>query len=192
MATTSFFPSKPFACYGDGGMVFTNNKDMYDKLLSIRIHGKGTNKYDNIRIGINGRLDTIQAAIMLAKYNIFENEIELRQSIAKNYDSGLKGIVKIPFIKDCNISAWAQYSIQSKYREQIINNFNNNKIPSMIYYPKPLPFQKVFSYLNLKKGDFPVCERVCENILSLPMHPYLKIKDQKKIIEVLRKIIERA
>lgn len=187
VAATSFFPAKPFGCYGDGGMVFTNDKDMYDKLLSIRVHGQGSDKYNNVRIGINGRLDTMQAAILLAKFGIFEEEIGLRQEVVKRYADGLSDKVKIPFVKEHNLSAWAQYSILHPERERLIAKLQEEGIPTAVYYPKPLHLQEAFTGLGYKQGDFPVSEEIAGRIFSIPMHPYLEANDQDRIIEVINK-----
>jgi dTDP-4-amino-4,6-dideoxygalactose transaminase len=185
IATTSFFPAKPLGCYGDGGMIFTNS-DKFDQIIrSIRVHGKGTDKYDNIRIGVNGRLDTLQAAILLAKMEIFEEEIQHRQKVAKRYNDFLIDSVTIPYIKNYNVSAWAQYSVQSPERASIIKKLRENNIPTAVYYPKPLHLLTAFKDLKYKEGDFPVAESVSKKIFSLPMHPYLKVDDQKKITDII-------
>jgi UDP-2-acetamido-2-deoxy-ribo-hexuluronate aminotransferase len=186
-AATSFFPAKPFGCYGDGGMTFTDSKELYDKLISIRVHGQGSDKYNNVRIGINGRLDTIQAAILLAKFEIFEEEIMLRQKAAGKYSDGLKKSVTVPFVKQHNLSVWAQYSVMHPERNKIISRLKDNGIPTAVYYPKPLHMQDAFAYLGHRQGDFPVSEAVAQNIFSLPMHPYLDEKDQERIIDIINK-----
>jgi UDP-2-acetamido-2-deoxy-ribo-hexuluronate aminotransferase len=185
VAATSFFPAKPLGCYGDGGMIFTNNEDLYLAMSSIRVHGKGNNKYDNIRLGINGRLDTLQAAILLSKIEIFDEEIMLRQEVAERYSTAFKGSYEIQFIKEKNTSVWAQFSVLHSKRETVIDKLNNKGIPSAIYYPKPLHLQKIFSYLGYCDGRFPVAERVSREIFSIPMYPYLKKEDQDKIIDTL-------
>lgn len=189
IAATSFFPAKPLGAYGDGGMIFSDDKEMFDKLISIRIHGKGSSKYENIRIGVNGRLDTIQAAILLAKFILFDEEIELRQLVAERYNQKLKNYVKIPFVENHNISAWAQYSVQHSGRDRIIENLKKEGIPSAIYYPIPLHLQRAFSHLGYHHGDFPVSEKVSKQIFSLPMYPYLKPDDQGKIIDYIIRCI---
>jgi UDP-2-acetamido-2-deoxy-ribo-hexuluronate aminotransferase len=189
IAATSFFPAKPLGAYGDGGMIFTSDRDMLDQLISIRIHGKGSNKYDNIRVGINGRLDTFQAAILLAKFEIFEQEMELRQQVADRYHSGLLNDVKIPLVKGHNISAWAQYSVCHPRRDKIIRGLASEGIPHAIYYPIPLHLQKAFAHLGYRKGDFPVTENVSGEIFSIPMHPYLDPDTQQKIIDCIRRYI---
>ncbi len=185
IAATSFFPAKPLGCYGDGGAVFTNNDEIVEKLISLRVHGKGSDKYDNIRIGLNGRLDTLQAAILLSKLDVFAKEIELRQEVAQRYSNGLKDIVKVPSIQEGYTSAWAQYSIQSDKRESLMGTLKENDVPTAIYYPKPLHLQTAYAYLGYDEGSMPVSEEVSSKIFSLPMHPYLKEEDQQKIIEVI-------
>jgi len=187
IATTSFFPAKPFGCYGDGGMVFCKTEELYEKLLSLRVHGAGKNKYDNVRIGINGRIDTIQAAILLVKFSIFEDELNLRQKIAARYSKGLMNSVKIPRIKEYNISSWAQYSVCHEKRDQIVDMLKKDGIPTAIYYPIPLHLQTAFSHLGYKKGNFPVSESAADQIFSLPMHPYLTLSEQERIIECVNK-----
>jgi dTDP-4-amino-4,6-dideoxygalactose transaminase len=189
---TSFFPAKPLGCYGDGGMCFTDNDKLAEILRSVRVHGKGSHKYDNVRIGINGRLDTIQAAILNAKFDIFHNEIELRNQVAYRYadllDEKGDSPVQTPYIPEGYISAWAQYSLlakDDKHRAHLKKELKKNSVPTAIYYPKPLHLQSVFKYLGYKIGDFPISEECAKRIFSLPMHPYLKFKDQKKIAKIL-------
>lgn len=187
VAATSFFPAKPLGCYGDGGMVFTNDDRLHDYLTSIRIHGKGSDKYDNIRIGINGRCDTLQAAILLAKFEIFPEEIGLRQDVARRYTEALGASEKIttPFVREGSLSAWAQYSLLSDRKDAILAALAKEKIPTAIYYPKPLHLQGAYKYLGYKPGDFLVSELAAKKIFSLPMHPYLSEEDQKTITDVI-------
>ena len=188
VAATSFFPAKPLGCYGDGGAIFTNDSQLAMKMQSIRVHGSGEDKYDNVRIGINGRLDTFQAAVILEKLKIFDDEIHSRNKIAEIYSRNLTRKVIKPHIPINYISSWAQYSIicdNKSMRDGIIKSLSDNKIPSMIYYRIPLHLQKVFNFLKYKKGDFPISESLANNIISLPMHPYLKRKDQEFIINKL-------
>jgi len=198
IACTSFFPAKPLGCYGDGGMCFTDNDQLADKMNSIKVHGKGSDKYDNIRIGINGRLDTLQAAILLAKFDIFPEEVELRQTVAQSYTDLISynllpdahNPLITPYLPSGARSVWAQYSLLAKdeeHRTALLKNLQYNKIPSAIYYPKPLHRQTAFAYLGYKKGDFPVSEDCANRIFSLPMHPYLEEQDQKMIAEVLNR-----
>ena len=191
VGSTSFFPAKPLGCYGDGGAIFTNNDELANKMRSIRVHGSGNNKYENINIGINGRIDTIQAAILIEKLKIFDSEIVKRNNVANYYTKYLSSKFKKPFVPQNYTSSWAQYSIilnNNHERSKIIFELNKNKIPSAIYYKVPLHLQKVFSYLNHRNGDFPISEYSSNNILSLPMHPYLERKDQDFIINKLNSL----
>ncbi len=156
MAATSFFPAKPLGCYGDGGAVFTDSDKLAKKLRSIRVHGKGDHKYDNVRIGINGRLDTLQAAIVLEKLAIFGKEIELRNEVAQRYSEGLRDRVRIPIVKPDRTSVWAQYSVLSDRREELLRHLNSKNIPTAIYYPKPLHLQEAFGFLGYNRGEFPI------------------------------------
>ncbi len=185
IAATSFFPAKPLGCYGDGGMIFTDDGELLEKLISIRIHGKGSDKYDNVRVGVNGRIDTIQAAVLLAKMEIFEEEVKLRQDVAQRYADGLKEPFTAPAVREYNLSAWAQYSILHPQRDKVIAHLKSENIPSAIYYPTPLHMQGAFSHLEYKKGDFPVSEKIANEIFSIPMHPYLQAEQQEKIVGIL-------
>jgi dTDP-4-amino-4,6-dideoxygalactose transaminase len=185
VAATSFFPAKPLGCYGDGGMIFTDKAGLNEKFTSIRIHGKGTNKYNNVRVGVNGRLDTLQAAVLLAKLEIFDEEIALRQEVAERYEKGLKAPAKAPYVKDYNISVWAQYSILHPQRDAVIAKLEKQGIPTAIYYPTPLHLQEAFAALGYQKGDFPTSEEIADKIFSVPMHPYLSKEDQGKIIDII-------
>jgi len=187
---TSFFPAKPLGCYGDGGMCFTDDGQLAEIMGSLRVHGKGHHKYDNVRIGVNGRLDTIQAGILLAKFDIFPEEIELRQQVAERYTAMLNPLANIetPAIPQGYKSAWAQYSILAagdKQRTDLQNKLKKADIPTAIYYPKPLHLQSAFSYLGYKKGDFPISEDISRRIFSLPMHPYLTEEAQQKIAGIM-------
>jgi len=185
VAATSFFPAKPLGCYGDGGMIFTDEKDIYEQLLSIRVHGQGIDKYTNVRVGINGRMDSLQAAVLLAKLEIFSEEIELRQEVAGRYNQMLAGAVKVPKVLNENISVWAQYSVLHPHRDEIIKKLRENGIPTAIYYPIPLHLQEAFTHLGYQKNDFPVAEKVAKEIFSLPMHPYLEAADQERICAMI-------
>jgi UDP-2-acetamido-2-deoxy-ribo-hexuluronate aminotransferase len=185
VAATSFFPSKPLGCYGDGGAVFTNDDDLAAKLDSIRIHGKGNDKYDNVRIGLNARLDTLQAAVLLPKLKILQDELQARQHVAEAYTARLKGVVKTPVVPGGSKSAWAQYSILSDQRDEIQAALKEQGVPTAVYYSKPLHLQTPFMKLGYKVGDFPVSETSAARILSLPMHPYLKDEDIDHITEII-------
>jgi len=185
VAATSFFPAKPLGCYGDGGMIFTDHKNIYEQLLSIRVHGQGVDKYTNVRLGINGRMDSLQAAVLLAKMEIFAEEIQLRQEVAARYSAMLEGTVQVPRILPENISAWAQYSLLHPRREEMIKKLRENNIPTAVYYPIPLHLQQAFADLGYRKNDFPVAEKIAGEIFSLPMHPYLEKQDQEKICQII-------
>jgi len=188
VAATSFFPAKPLGCYGDGGAIFTNDKELAGIMRSIRVHGGGVDKYNNIRIGINGRLDTLQAAILLEKLAIFENEIDMRNNVADYYKANMPTNLKSPFIPKDYISSWAQFSILTDLkakRNHIMTYLKSKEIPSMIYYCTPLHLQKVFSSLGYKRGDFPNSENIADKIFSVPMHPYLHHDQQDQILEIL-------
>lgn len=187
-AGTSFFPAKPLGAYGDGGAAFTDDKELYDIFQSIRVHGYGSQRYDNVRLGMNGRMDSIQAAVLLAKLEIFDEEIELRNKVAARYTAGLKDKLVTPTVPEGYESAWAQYSVladNSEHREEIQNRLKENDIPSAIYYPIPLHLQTAYLYLGYKKGNMPVTEEISECVFSLPMHPYLKDEEIDKICEVI-------
>ena len=190
VACTSFFPAKPLGCYGDGGAVFTNDEELVHKMRSIRVHGSGSDKYENIRIGINGRIDTIQAAILLEKLSIFNNELILRNKVANYYSNNIASNFNKPFIPKDYLSSWAQYSLLANSesgRNEVMSILSNASIPSMIYYKLPLHLQTVFKKLGYEKGDFPISEKTSRQIFSIPMHPYLDNEKQNRIIEVLNK-----
>lgn len=191
VAGTSFFPAKPLGCYGDGGAIFCNDEEMDRALRSIRVHGQGSNKYDNVRIGINGRFDTIQAAVLLAKLEIFEEEIELRDKVARRYSEKLGEAVVTPLVKADRTSVWAQYSVLVENRDQVIHSLQNRGIPTAIYYPKPLHLQPAYRSLGYREGDFPVSEGVAGRIFSIPMHPYLSEEDQDYIVEALLEAVKQ-
>ncbi len=190
-ASTSFFPAKPLGCYGDGGAIFTNDEKLAEKMRSIRIHGSGSDKYENVRLGINGRLDTLQAAILLEKLSIFNDELKLRNKVADYYTNNISESFKKPFTPKEYYSSWAQYSLLSQSesdRSKIMTILSNKNIPSMIYYKLPLHLQTVMKRLGFKQGDFPISERISKQIFSVPMHPYLDRNQQNKIIEILNSI----
>lgn len=188
---TSFYPAKPLGCYGDGGMCFTNDDAMAKIIASIRVHGEGDNRYENIRIGICSRLDTLQAAILLAKFSVFPEEIELRQEVAARYTEALRRHSSVipPGIPDGYKSSWAQYSVlarDNEHRSMLQAKLRGAEIPTAIHYPKPLHQQLAFAYLGYQDGDFPISEDYAPRIFSLPMHPYLKPEDQEKIARLLQ------
>lgn len=189
-ATTSFFPAKPLGCYGDGGAIFTNDDELANYLISIRVHGKGNEKYDNVRLGLNSRLDNIQAGILLPKFEAFKNyELKDINQVYAEYTKRLKDITITPLIKDGFYSSFAQYTIKLKnqeIRDGLQKYLKEKGIPSMVYYPKPLHLQTAFSYLKYKEGDLPVSEALSKTVLSLPMHPYLKLEDIEKVCEQIK------
>jgi len=176
---TSFFPAKPLGCYGDGGAIFVDDADLDAVLRSIRVHGQGSDKYENVRLGITGRLDAMQAAVLLAKLAIFDDEMDERQRVARRYseriaDSGLPLIA--PTVPDTHRSAWAQYTLtaaDSASRELFMSRLAERSVPTAIYYAKSLHQQEAFAYLGYARGDFRVSEDMSERVFSVPMHPYL-------------------
>lgn len=183
-ATTSFFPAKPLGCYGDGGAIFTNDDKVAEYLRSIRVHGKGSFKYDNVRIGWNSRLDTIQAAILQVKLKAFkEYEVDAVNRVAEQYTELLKDVVETPIVQEGMYSSWAQYTIQLKSeeeREGLQAYLKEQGIPTMVYYPKPMHEQKAFESVK-RYVECPVTEKLCKTVLSLPMHPYL-LKENVEIV----------
>ena len=191
IATTSFFPAKPLGCYGDGGAIFTDDEELYNLILSYRVHGKGTFKYDNVRVGMNSRLDTIQAAVLLPKLKAFkEYELDERNKWADAYTNRLKDYVKTPVVPEGFISSWAQYTLifdSVEERNFVQNYLKEKEIPSMVYYPKPLHKQTVYQDYNFNLEDLNVCENLSNCVLSLPMHPYL---DEDTVNNISNIIIE--
>jgi len=190
-ATTSFFPAKPLGCYGDGGAIFTSDDKLASVLNSYKVHGKGDNKYDNVRIGVNSRLDTIQAAVLNVKLTAFiEHELNDVNRIFNLYTEKLDGIVETPVIPEGYVSSFAQYTIKlksKKERDILQAILKDESIPSMIYYVKPMHKQKAFSELKYDESDFEVTNELCETVLSLPMHPYLYETDISYICEMIIK-----
>lgn len=187
---TSFYPAKPLGCYGDGGAIFTNDDHLASILRSIRVHGQGKDKYDNIRVGINGRLDTIQAAILIEKLAILDEEMLIRQKIAQYYSDHLKDVATIPFLMDGVTSAWAQYTIclKNHNRDKVVKALESKGIPTAIHYPKPLHKQLAFKQYPTA-GTLYISEMLAENVLSLPMHPYLDVELQERIITGVREVL---
>lgn len=173
IATTSFFPAKPLGCYGDGGAVFTNNTEYAEIIRSLRVHGQGKDKYDNVRIGMNSRLDTIQAAVLLEKLNAFPDEMVKRKVLANAYHNLLPSYIALPVVPDGFESAWAQYTVQTANREEFMAKLHKLGIPTMVYYRTCMHQQTAFK--AHKPESFPVAERLSSQVLSLPMHPYMDI-----------------
>jgi dTDP-4-amino-4,6-dideoxygalactose transaminase len=174
IATTSFFPAKPLGCYGDGGAVFTNNDEYAELLKSYRVHGKGQDKYDNVRIGMNSRLDTIQAAILLEKLAEFPTELINRNKAAANYERELATTYKTPKVPEGYLSSWAQYTLVDENRDEVMASYKVQGIPTVVYYGKCMHQQTAFHGLGYQKGDFPVAEKLAKEVFSLPMHGYLQ------------------
>jgi dTDP-4-amino-4,6-dideoxygalactose transaminase len=189
-ATTSFFPAKPLGAYGDGGAIFTNDENDLEILHSLRVHGQGKDKYDNVRIGMNSRLDTIQAAILLEKLKIYEDEIEKRNIAAARYTAALKEIVTTPHVPDGYTSIWAQYTIAVPERAKLQEHLKSHGIPTMIYYPRPLHLQPAYARHPSVNGSLPHSEKIMHKVLSLPMHPYLEPAAQDKIIAAIQGFIK--
>lgn len=190
-STTSFFPAKPLGCYGDGGAVFTDDDTLAGLLQSIRIHGKGSEKYDNVRVGLNSRLDTLQAAILQPKLAAFSAyELAARQKWAEAYSERLSGAVKTPAVPEGFSSSWAQYTLlleSHAKRESLKAALAAAGVPSMVYYPRPLHRQTVYLPLGYEAGSLPVSERLAERVLSLPMHPYLTEENVEAVCTVVLK-----
>lgn len=182
---TSFFPSKPLGGYGDSGACFTNDDLLAEKMLEIRIHGQNA-RYSHRRIGINGRMDTLQAAILLEKMTLFPHEIVLRQRVAHRYDQMLAGLVETPIILPGNTSVFAQYTIRVPNRNAFQAKMQSLGIPTAVHYPIPLHQQKALDYLGYRVGDFPIAERLSHEVVSLPMHPYLEIEAQQRICQAVK------
>ncbi|PLR18817.1 aminotransferase DegT [Caulobacter zeae] len=199
VATTSFFPAKPLGCYGDGGAVLTNDPVLWDLMDSYRVHGKAVGpdlegktfdhdpKYLNTRIGMNSRLDTIQAAILIEKLAIFAEEIELRQAVADRYAEGLAGaVLSTPQVIDGGVSVWAQYVIEHENRDGLAAHLKTKGVPTAVYYPVPMHVQAPYAAFPRGAGGLPVTEAKAETVLALPMHPYLPEADQAVIIDAIR------
>lgn len=188
IATTSFFPAKPLGCYGDGGALFTSNDELAASIGSLRVHGKGTDKYDNVRIGVNSRLDTLQAAILLEKLAIYPGEIRLRQTIAERYTQALQETFFVPRVNDGCSSVWAQYTLRAKsseHRLAAMERLKLAKIPSVVYYPLPLHQQTAYAQFPSDPAGLPISAQHSQTVFSLPMHPYLTPHDQALIIDTL-------
>lgn len=187
--STSFFPAKPLGCYGDGGAVFTNDDELAAIMRSLRVHGQGSDKYDNVRIGMNGRLDTMQAAVLIEKLKIFPDEIAARDRVAKRYNEMLGDVVAVPVVAEGNTSVWAQYTMRVPNRDALAAALKAKGIPTAIYYPKPLHQQTAYSKFPCAGNGVPVSERLAGEVLSLPMHPYLEESVQDRIITAVREAL---
>ena len=187
ISCTSFFPAKPLGCYGDGGALFTNDEKLADKIKSLRLHGQSI-RYHHQYIGMGGRLDTIQAAVLNVKLKYYPKDLKLRQDVAEKYTKVLnEKNIETPFVKNDRTSAWAQYSIRVQNRTELQTKLQNLGIPTAVHYPMPLHVQECFKYLNLKEGDFPISEKVSKEIMSLPMNPYVTDEEIEFIVGSLAK-----
>lgn len=187
--TTSFFPAKPLGCYGDGGAIFTDDDQLAADLRSIRVHGQGSDKYDNVRLGITGRLDTIQAAVLLEKLKIFDDEIAARQRVAERYAAALGNVVTVPRVTEGNTSIWACYTIRlpaGTDRDAFANALKARGVPSAIYYGKSLHQQTAYRSFPVADGGLPNCEKLSRDVISLPVHAYLDEATQDRVIEAVR------
>jgi dTDP-4-amino-4,6-dideoxygalactose transaminase len=191
--STSFFPAKPLGCYGDGGAVMTDDDELAEVMRSVRVHGQGSDKYDNVRIGLASRLDTIQAAVLLEKLKIFSEEIEARNVVARRYAEGLRDVVAVPTVPDGYVSVWAQYTIRLEpgRRDTFAAALKAEGIPTAIYYPIPLHRQQAYKHYPVGEGRLPVSERLAGEVISLPMHAYLDAPTQDRIIDAVRRVLRR-
>jgi len=192
VTATSFFPAKPLGCYGDGGAILTNDDELAEIMKSIRLHGRGDDKYDIVRIGVNGRLDTIQAAILIQKLTIFADEIERRDEVASHYSAGLRDRVAVPEMPDGYRSVWAQYTIRlpSGDRDRIMKALLSQGIPAHVYYPRPVHEQTAYRAYPVAGNGTPNATRLPREVLSLPMHPYLDRATQDRVIAAVRAVLE--
>jgi dTDP-4-amino-4,6-dideoxygalactose transaminase len=188
---TSFFPAKPLGCYGDGGAVLTEDEELAQVMRSVRVHGEGRDKYDCVRIGLNGRLDTIQAAVLIEKLKIFPEEIAARERAARRYSAGLTDVAIVPKLAQGSTSVWAQYTIRLEpgKREAFAAAVNSQGIPTAVYYPIPLHCHEPYRRFPVAEGGAPVSERLAEEVISLPMHAYLDEATQDRIIAAVRRAL---
>jgi dTDP-4-amino-4,6-dideoxygalactose transaminase len=188
ITATSFFPAKPLGCYGDGGAIFTDDADLADTLRSIRVHGQGSDKYDNVRLGLTGRLDTMQAAVLIEKLKIFEDEIAARNQVAERYARDLGNVVTVPHIAAGNTSVWAQYTIRLPHgdRDSFAAALKAEGVPTAIYYPKSMHQQTAYRHFPVADGGLPVSETLSSDVISLPMHPYLDEATQARVVKAVR------
>jgi len=191
VTATSFYPSKPLGCYGDGGAIFTDDDGLAELLRSVRSHGEGSAQYDNIRIGVNGRLDAMQAAVLLTKLDmVFDDELLARERIAAAYDAALGPDVNTPFRVPGVRSSWAQYTLRTDRRDSLKADLAAQDIPTMVYYPKPMHFQPAYEHFGAGPGSLPVSEMLCNEVISLPFHPYLTIGQIERVTEAVHRHFE--
>jgi len=194
LTTASFFPAKPFGCYGDGGAVFASDADMAATMRSLRVHGQGHHKYDNVRIGYNSRLDTVQAAILLAKLDVFEDELQRRDAVAARYSAALADVATVPFVGEGILSAWAQYTLTlgPGQRDAVAATLREAGVPTAIYYPLPVHRQTAYNAYPVAGGELTVSQDLSGRVLSLSMHPYLDEEIQNRIVVEVLGALERA
>ena len=193
ISATSFYPAKPLGCYGDGGAIFTDSEELAEVIDSIRNHGQGQNKYDNIRIGLNSRLDTIQAAVLLVKLDFFERELVMRAQAAQGYTEQLKDVIEVPVVLDGYSSSWAQYTLKAKSfdeRKRILQALNQNGIPTAVFYPTPIHNTAAFKDYASRPQSLAVTEDISKRVFSLPMHPYLSEDEIRRICSIIRASID--
>jgi dTDP-4-amino-4,6-dideoxygalactose transaminase len=190
-AATSFFPAKPLGCYGDGGAVLTDDEELLAILKSVRVHGGGSDKYDNVRLGLTARLDTIQAAVLIEKLKIFREEIETRKRVARRYNDALKDVATVPVVPEGYESVWAQYTIRLApgRRDALARALQAEGIPTAIYYAKPLHKQTAYRHFPVAEAGLPVSERLADEVISLPMHAYLDEATQDRIVDAVRRAL---
>ena len=189
ITATSFFPAKPLGCYGDGGAIFTDDAKFAEVLRSVRVHGQGSDKYDNVRLGLTGRLDTIQAAVLIEKLKIFDDEIAVRNKLAERYAQGLGNVVTVPRLASGHTSVWAQYTIrlpEGTDRDAFAAALKAQGVPTAIYYPKSMHQQTAYKAYPVADGGLPVSERLSADVISLPMHAYLDEASQDRVIQAVR------
>ncbi|MSO98513.1 MAG: DegT/DnrJ/EryC1/StrS family aminotransferase [Rhodospirillaceae bacterium] len=189
VSATSFYPSKPLGCYGDGGAVFTDDDELHQRMMQIRVHGQGKDRNENVCIGLTARLDTLQAAVLLEKLSVFDAEYAERQRIAQRYHQLLTGVVETPVVRPDRSSVWAQYTIKSKARDRIVTGLAAEKIPTSVLYPRPSHTQPAYRSFPIAGGGLPVTERLAREVVSLPMHAYLNAADQDRIVDAVRRAV---
>ncbi len=186
ITATSFYPSKPLGCYGDGGAVFTDDEEVTQRLTQVRVHGQGKDRNENVRVGLTARFDSIQAAVLIEKLNIFDAEIAERNAVAARYTEALKDLVQTPQVpKDCT-SVWAQYTIRTPRRDRLVAALKDKGVPTNVFYPKPIHVQAPYRDYPVAGNGLPVTEDLARDVVSLPMHPYLTLADQDRVIAALR------
>ena len=183
---TSFYPSKPLGCYGDGGAVFTDDDELHRRLVQVRVHGQGRDRNDTVRIGLTARFDSIQAAVLLEKLAIFDEECATRRAIAERFTENLRDVVQVPMVAKGCTSVWAHYTVRSSRRDRIVATLGPRGIPTAVFYPKPIHLHAPYRGFPVAGGGLPVTEQLAQDVVTLPMHPYLTRDDQDRIIAAVR------